>query len=94
MISRVKNSSEALANVWSAAVGSDSASFSYLRDVIFEQGLGITDATEEETNWFGHWKNDNIEAINQLAYQLSDMVSRRALIGVSHTHIHTMLMIG
>jgi hypothetical protein len=83
VISRVKNSSEALANVWSTAVEADSASYSYLHDVIFEHGLGITDATEDESDWIANWKNDNIEAINDLTNQLSDMVSRRALIGVS-----------
>ncbi|ORZ00099.1 alkaline-phosphatase-like protein [Absidia repens] len=88
IISRVKKSSEALALAWSNAVDSDSASSSYLRDVIFEQGLGITDAMPEEITWFAHWKNDNIDAINQLSYQLADMVSRRALIGWT-THGHT-----
>lgn len=83
VISRVKNSSETLANTWSAAVNGNSATADYLHDVIFEQGLGITDATLEETQWFKQWRNKDADSLYQLSYQLSDMVSRRALIGVS-----------
>ncbi|KAI8088812.1 alkaline-phosphatase-like protein [Halteromyces radiatus] len=88
VIDRVKSSSENLANVWSAAVNGNSATTRYLQDIIFDKGLGITDATPEEIRWVSEWKNDNPQAMYQLSYQFSDMVSRRALIGWT-THGHT-----
>jgi hypothetical protein len=50
--------------------------------VIVEQGLGITDATDEEIQYLEDWQKNNLNAVNIEEY-LSNMVSVRALIGVS-----------
>jgi hypothetical protein len=54
----------------------------YIRDVIVEQGLGITDATKDEIEYLENWQKNNLNASN-IEEHLSNMVSVRALIGVS-----------
>ncbi|KAI7852371.1 alkaline-phosphatase-like protein [Circinella umbellata] len=87
VISRVRNSSEALARVWNEAVKSDTTSTGYLRKEIIANGLGIEDPTKEELERLASWKENN-EDISVLENILADMVSRRALIGWT-THGHT-----
>lgn len=55
---------------------------------MIEGGLGIDDATEEEIDRVKAWKSSGKTWL-ELAYVFADMVSRRALIGVSlNYHIH------
>nr|QNH89767.1 alkaline phosphatase [Gongronella sp.] len=87
-IERVQKSAETLAAQWIHAVQQNVASESFLQKSIFKQGLGIDDATSDETAWFMEWRNDAPDSDGDVAYQLGDMVSRRALIGWT-THGHT-----
>lgn len=82
MISRVRNSSEVLARAWDAAQHEEIDTLNYLRQEIIVNGLGIDDATEDEIQSLVSWK-DSGKDITDLENRLSDMVSRRALIGVS-----------
>lgn len=83
VISRVQNSSEALAEAWSAAVSSQTATSHYLTKVLIREGLGIKDVTEEEVERVKAWKPSETSNTIDLSYIFADMVSRRALIGVS-----------
>ncbi|CDH58497.1 alkaline phosphatase [Lichtheimia corymbifera JMRC:FSU:9682] len=87
VISRVRNSSEALSRAWDAAQRKEIDALSYLRQEIIVNGLGIEDATEDEIQSLVSWK-DSGKDITDLENRLSDMVSRRALIGWT-THGHT-----
>lgn len=82
MISRVRNSSEALAGVWkNAHEGQDEKAMAgFMKKVIIEEGLGIHDPSKEEIQRL--LNADLTNGTVQLEYDLSDMVSRRALIGV------------
>lgn len=82
VIQRVHNSSEALADAWSKAIGSEITTLEYLKKVLIKSGLGIEDATEEEIQKLKDWKSSGKTVID-LSYIFADMVSRRALIGVS-----------
>ncbi|GAB5593525.1 vacuolar alkaline phosphatase [Umbelopsis nana] len=84
VIKRVKSSAEALAR---KLIASTTSKAHYVRDVIVEQGLGITDATDEEIQYLEDWQKNNLNAVNIEEY-LSNMVSVRALIGWT-THGHT-----
>lgn len=55
----------------------------YVKDYIIEQGLGITDATDDEIAYLEKWQEKNLTSSNIEEY-LANMVSVRALIGVSH----------
>lgn len=55
----------------------------YLRQVVIEQALGIQDITESEIAKVRAWAYSGKTVID-LSYIFADLVSRRALIGVSH----------
>jgi hypothetical protein len=59
-----------------------SAEADYVKNVILEQGLGITDATDKDIEYLENWQEKNLTSANIEEY-LSNMVSVRALIGVS-----------
>jgi hypothetical protein len=54
----------------------------YLQKTLIKSGLGIHDATHEEIEKLKSWKESG-KTVMDLAYIFADMVSRRALIGVS-----------
>lgn len=83
VISRVRNSSEVLARAWNEARKVNTASADFLRKVIITEGLGITDATKEEIDRILDWSPEKKD-ITDLENILAEMVSRRALIGVSY----------
>ncbi|KAL1936622.1 hypothetical protein VTP01DRAFT_756 [Rhizomucor pusillus] len=87
VISRVRNSTEVLAQAWNTAHQENIASADFLSKVIIENGLGIEDATEEEIERLLSWKAGE-DSVDDFGYILADMVSRRALIGWT-THGHT-----
>jgi hypothetical protein len=80
VIKRVNRSAELLARQLIAH-----ASFkpNYVKDYIIEQGLGITDATDDEIAYLEKWQEKNLTS-NNIEEHLANMVSVRALIGVSH----------
>ncbi|CAO3629299.1 unnamed protein product [Cunninghamella blakesleeana] len=80
VISRVSNSTEALANEWVKAVESNTASDNFLVRDIIHHGLGVDNPTKEEIERVKSWK-DSGKSIEVLMTYLSDIVSRRALIG-------------
>ena len=85
VIQRVQNSSEALASALESFIKTESnvqVIDHFLRHVIIKDGLGIDDATEQEIDKIKAWEKSGKTA-EQLAYLFGDMVSRRALIGVS-----------
>ena len=85
MIEHVRNSSEALATAWDAFLKKETdedALDEYLKHVIIESGLGIEDATDDEMEKIMLWEESE-KTTDELAYVFADMVSRRALIGVS-----------
>lgn len=83
VISRVRNSSESLAEAWALSLEDDDiSSQGYLQKTLIKSGLGIHDATDEELEKLKGWKASG-KTIFDLAYIFADMVSRRALIGVS-----------
>lgn len=83
MISRVQNSTEVLAIAWNDAVEKGlNHRQDFLRRVLIKSGLGIDDITEEEIQKVNNW-NAHEKTVEELSYIFSDMVSRRALIGVS-----------
>ncbi|CAO3679910.1 unnamed protein product [Umbelopsis vinacea] len=84
VIKRVKSSAESLGRKVMAGATSKAH---YIRDVIVEQGLGITDATKDEIEYLENWQKNNLNASN-IEEHLSNMVSVRALIGWT-THGHT-----
>ncbi|ORZ11543.1 alkaline-phosphatase-like protein [Absidia repens] len=80
VISHVKNSSEVLADMWQRQ--SETPNVDYLKQTILAEGLGVTDPTKEELDRVMAWHaSGKTPAV--LATYLSDIVSRRALIGVS-----------
>jgi alkaline phosphatase len=81
VISHVANSSEALASMWNQATETKTASVDYLKKIIAD-GLGVTDPSPEEIESLMTWKASG-KTVDVLATYLSDIVSRRALIGVS-----------
>lgn len=88
VISRVRNSSESLAEAWALSLEDDDiSSQGYLQKTLIKSGLGIHDATDEELEKLKGWKASG-KTIFDLAYIFADMVSRRALIGWT-THGHT-----
>lgn len=78
----MRNSTEVLAQAWNTAHQENIASADFLSKVIIENGLGIEDATEEEIERLLSWKAGE-DSVDDFGYILADMVSRRALIGVS-----------
>lgn len=52
---------------------------------MIESGLGIEDASEQEIERIRAWEKSG-KTVMDLAYLFADMVSRRALIGVSVHH--------
>ncbi|KAI7862119.1 alkaline-phosphatase-like protein [Spinellus fusiger] len=86
VIQRVHNSSEALARIWKKEI-ENHPDPDFLTHVILKEGLGITDATKDELERLNAWKGSN-KLNEELAYDLTDMVSRRALLGWA-THGHT-----
>lgn len=87
VVHRVQNSSESLAEAWSLAVSSQTASDHYLTQVLIKSGLGIHDPTEEEVEKVKAWKPSEISTIYDLTYMFAEMVSKRALIGVKYSPI-------
>ncbi|KAI8997155.1 alkaline-phosphatase-like protein [Pilobolus umbonatus] len=86
VISRVRNSSELLAEKWIKALKQGKATDDYLGDLI-EYGLGVDDVTEIETDRIKAWENSG-KNIYDLTALFADIVSARALIGWT-THGHT-----
>lgn len=82
VVHRVRNSTEVLANAW-AASANDAHSQNYLKKVLIQSGLGIEDATHEEIEKITNWKSTG-KTVEELSWYFSDMVSRRALLGVSN----------
>jgi alkaline phosphatase len=85
VIEHVRNSSEALATAWDELLKKETnehALYEYLKHVIIESGLGIEDATDDEMERIMSWAESG-KTTDELAYVFADMVSRRALIGVS-----------
>jgi len=83
VVKRVMASAEALTRQLMAQTA---LTADYVRDVIIQKGLGITDATEDEINYLERWQKKNLNASN-IEEHLSNMVSVRALIGVSKSAI-------
>lgn len=84
VVSRAQNSTEVLALAWSAALQSGvQNSQDYLRNVLIKTGLGIDDATDEEIEKLNGWQYTN-KTVEELSWVFSDMISRRALIGVKY----------
>lgn len=83
VISRVRNSSESLAEAWSASLLSETATDNFLTQDLIKSGLGIKDVTGEELQRVKDWKPTANCTTIDLSYIFADMVSRRALIGVS-----------
>ncbi|KAH8549082.1 alkaline-phosphatase-like protein [Umbelopsis sp. PMI_123] len=84
VIKRVKRSAESLGR---QLIAHTSAEADYVKNVILEQGLGITDATDKDIEYLENWQEKNLTSANIEEY-LSNMVSVRALIGWT-THGHT-----
>lgn len=83
VISRVHNSSEFLAEAWALVLEKDDINAEdYLQNTLIKSGLGIQDATHEELEQLKGWKTSG-KTVMDLAYIFADMVSRRALVGVS-----------
>lgn len=80
-LSRVKNSSEVLSWMWAKAIQDETDTKEYLLDTIIGQGLGLTDVSKLELARLWSWKNSRTD-IEFFAIMLSDLVSRRAQIGV------------
>lgn len=80
-LSRVKNSSEVLSWMWAKAIQDETDTKEYLLDTIIGQGLGLTDVSKRELAKLWSWKYSRTE-IEFFAVMLSDLVSRRAQIGV------------
>jgi hypothetical protein len=55
----------------------------YVKDYIIKESLGITDATDDEIAYLENWQEKNLTSSN-IEEHLANMVSVRALIGVSH----------
>jgi alkaline phosphatase len=70
--------------MWNQATETKTASMDYLKKNIIADGLGVTDPSPEEIESLMTWKASG-KTIDVLATYLSDIVSRRALIGVSVT---------
>ncbi|KAI9320982.1 alkaline-phosphatase-like protein [Dichotomocladium elegans] len=88
VISRVRNSSEALARTWSRVIQKEDVdATNYLKSKIIADGLGIQDPTDEEINTVMSWK-DSGKDITDLENKLAGMVNRRAMIGFT-THGHS-----
>jgi alkaline phosphatase len=90
VISRVQNSTEAIAIAWNDAVEKGlNHRQDFLRQVLIKSGLGIDDITEDEIQTVNNWKSSE-KTVEELSWIFSDMVSRRALIGVSsYVYIQT-----
>lgn len=84
VINQVKNSSEILSWMWAKAIQDQKDTREFLLDEIIGKGLGINDTTEEELTTLWEWKESGKTA-NFFATALSDLVSKRAEIGVSFT---------
>ncbi|CAO3695212.1 unnamed protein product [Umbelopsis ramanniana] len=84
VIKRVNRSAELLAR---QLIAHESFKPNYVKDYIIEQGLGITDATDDEIAYLEKWQEKNLTSSNIEEY-LANMVSVRALIGWT-THGHT-----
>ncbi|SAM02021.1 hypothetical protein [Absidia glauca] len=81
VISQVRNSSEVLAGMWNKATESKTATEEYLKTVIIGDGLGVVDPTSDEIKRVMEW-DPTKKTVEVLITYLSDIVSRRALIGV------------
>jgi alkaline phosphatase len=81
-IPKVKNSSEVLAIQWLKAVIDKKDTREYLVDTIIGYGLGIEDPTDDEIAKLMAWKETG-RGYTFFATALSDLVSRRSMIGVS-----------
>ncbi|CAO3591466.1 unnamed protein product [Absidia cylindrospora] len=80
VISHVMNSSEVLANMWNQATENNEDTVEYLKQTIIGNGLGVKDPSDEEVDRVLGWKSSD-KTVEVLATYLSDIVSRRALIG-------------
>lgn len=81
-IEGVKNSSEVLSWMWAKAILDKVDTKEYLSKNIIADGLGIQDVTEDEFDKLWSWKSSG-NPIEFFATALSDLVSKRAQIGVS-----------
>jgi alkaline phosphatase len=82
IIAQVKNSSEILSWMWAKAIEDGKDTEAFLLDTIIEKGLGINDTRQDEFNRLWAWKESGTTT-NFFATALSDLVSKRAQIGVS-----------
>ncbi|KAI9033740.1 alkaline-phosphatase-like protein [Phycomyces nitens] len=92
VIKRVNRSCQYLAGVWRKEIDDSDDDLSanikeFLVTVILRDGLGIDNPTDDELKRLLSWKGSN-KWTEELAYDLTDMVSRRALLGWA-THGHT-----
>lgn len=67
--------------MWAKAIRDKTDTKEYLLNTIIEKGLGIKDTTKEELARLWFWKNSGT-TIEFFAVILSDLVSKRAQIGV------------
>lgn len=81
-MNQVRNSSEVLSVMWAKAVREKTDTKEYLLYTIIEKGLGITDTTKEELERLLSWKHSGT-GVEFFTVILSDLVSKRAQIGVS-----------
>jgi alkaline phosphatase len=70
--------------MWNKATESKTATEEYLKTVIIGDGLGVVDPTSDEIKRVMEW-DPTKKTVEVLITYLSDIVSRRALIGVSTT---------
>jgi alkaline phosphatase len=70
--------------MWNKATESKTATEEYLKAVIIGDGLGVVDPTSDEIKRVMEW-DPTKKTVEVLITYLSDIVSRRALIGVSTT---------
>lgn len=81
-LTRVKNSTEVLSWKWAEAIAGKTDTREYLVNEVIAKGLGIEDPTDDEIERLLAWKERG-EKIEFFATALSDLVSKRAQLGVS-----------
>ncbi|KAI9299918.1 alkaline-phosphatase-like protein [Cunninghamella echinulata] len=80
VLTKVKNSSEVVADLWRKADKNEIATTDYLKENIISNYLGVNDISKEEIDRFMSAKTKK-KSLKILATYFSEVVSRRAMIG-------------
>ncbi|CAO3622434.1 unnamed protein product [Cunninghamella echinulata] len=80
VLTKVKNSSEVVADIWRKADKNEIATTDYLKENIISNYLGVNDISKEEIDRFMSAKTKK-KSLKILATYFSEVVSRRAMIG-------------